>query len=632
MKAIYSSYTLENEITAWVVSFFFVVLGTCSTPAVAWQDTVNLSKVPATVRARIEQASPQDWEIFVAATKKSILGTHPSVGLEVAAPPNLTKDQRLPWISMRLVEWTRSPAFVEHQLQAWLQDRSGPIDSDRFPAWNFQRHEDWIRKNIDGNESFLTFMQRQLAGASLTAQGEDNIATASWFRTFALDLEHQELGLDPSLAFIQSSRPTPERLPISLKWSDLSHFPGVVHDCSQETAKRLQDIEAAMESVLNSEQRDWQRILIDEGPRRWHGKQIDFPRPDPMELTFDLSAIGDEQANNFSFEAWNSPWRHTEPWSVILELEVARMDRISSSSPITLLRQIASDAKGGNHHEHECAIVWDQGSIQVRLSHAYPQSYLAINTPPIIVEPGRTMIAIVYDGLPTTQSLRVWSQGKWQPQQSLHDVLLQDFATPLPQKLEISRGTASSAVRVNQVECYRSALTELELKGWTQESTWKDWGACTLEEQYASREHWAKRVDLQWRYQRESLLFYANSFATALARCSFMPILDPSIASAMPISLANGVGIHKGQSWNDSERVLLAKECEGVRSTVLAMAETERQWQQMIQGRVDAHASDSMDELRNIAERFRNRWDRRELILDLVLSDAWTRIAIASTP
>jgi hypothetical protein len=633
----------HNEATLWV-SFFFVVAFICSVQTVvAWQEaSTSWTDPKPEVRLRIERATHQQWVEFIQASAHAVLGE--SWGEDIGTLPSkdLPTDQRVRWLSERIEQWTQSRSFVQSQTQSWVIDRCGG-EFDNNKLWDFQLHDEWIRNSISRNESFLTFVQNQLAGDFMFDQPKARLGTTTWFRCVSCPQSVDERGSSRARAIKVPESPTLDELLENLKWSSLSRLLWLYCDTSESQRSRLLDLEASMVSVLRTEQRDWERLLRDPAVARWYQSQSGWPTPSPADKTFDLSEQQATSAVNVSANdsqpsyTMANPWRYAEPWTAVFEFEVRDDNAMVSEDPLVLIRQRSTHSAPSTKGQ-TCSIEWDDGKIGVRLIHSLPHSHIAIETEPSFRKAGVYSLAIVYDGFPSVEAVRVWGDGRWLSVRSMHEALVRDFASDESQVLEVIGSSDGSSVRVMQMESYRSALSAFELEGWRQAAAWKEWEACSEDEQLGAREHYARRVDMQWRYQRESLSFYASSFASVLAKVGMVPVADSDSKGALaipePFEGALGSAVNP-QNLTPARRQSLARACEEKIANSLAMSEVIRQWRRMLATAGATEEVKTFDEesmLQAFARQWVDTWNRRELIRSLVFSEGWVATALDSPP
>jgi hypothetical protein len=633
----------QNEATSWVSFFFVISLLFSLEPARAWQEaSTSWTDPKPEVRDRIERATHEQWIGFIQTSARALLGE--GWGEEIGEMPSkdLPNQQRVRWLAERIEQWTQSRSFAQTQAKAWVVDRCGG-EFDGNEIWDFRLHDDWIRNSISRNESFLTFTQSQLAGDVMFDGLEAKLGTTAWFRCGNCPQTADEPRSSRGRPLRIHSSPTLDELPENLKWTSLSCLPWLYCDASESQRMRLLDLEASMVSVLKTEQRDWERLLRDPAVARWYQSQSGWPTPNPADRTFDLSeqrampTVEESMGDSHSSFAITNPWRYVEPWTLVLEFEVRNDNAIGSETSLVLVRQRSAHSDPSMLGK-TCSIEWDDGKICVRLIHSLPHSYLAIETEPIFQKAGVYSLAIVYDGFPSAHTVRVWGDGRWLPVRSMHEALVRDVASDESQVLEVIGSSDGSLVRVTQMESYRSALSAFELEGWRQAAAWKEWDACSEDEQLGAREHYARRVDLQWRYQRESLSFYANSFASVLSKVGMVPVADSDSREllAIPEPFASAIGtLEKVQDLSPVRRQALARECAENAAVSLAKNEVVRQWGRMLAAVGAGEQVRMFDEdlmLLDYARRWAGKWDRQDLVRSMVFSEGWVVTALDSPP
>lgn len=642
MAAILRSFHLNNE-THWLVSFFFAIIFIQADASLfAYQTATETSTaLSADGRRRIETASQEQWEQYVIRSARAILGDDWETESGPMPSIDLPNTARIVWLSKRIQRWTQSKAFVDRQSRAWVDERcDGTLDGNN--AWDFSLHDHWIQRRISSNQPFLRFVQDQLAGDFESNDSDSQLGTATLFRSSKTIQSPVVQSPFPQsqnerIPASTQSGPTLDTLPDSLRWTHISLIPWLYTDTTEAQRRRLVDLETAMESVLRSEQAEWKRLLHDDSVVRAHRSRVVYPTPNPADITFRLDQASQENPLDTTTGAeiacpFATPWRYTQPWTAIIQFEVEDPDSSRETKPTLLVRQ-QSSSRNPVSNQRCCEIEWQQGKIRVRLIHALPQSALELETDAVFLQPGQYSIAVVYEGLPTASGLRVWSKGEWVATRIVQDSLVRDFASRDPQVLVLAGSPQRSGCHLSNLECYRSAMSLTELTGWEQETEWRDWELCSQEEQQAFRDYYARRIDLQWRYQRESLLFYADNFASTLANTGMLPVADPNDMQYIPASFAGWVGMEENGDWGGMDRQSLAKRCsqEPQMARMLASSEIRRQWRMMLASSPSMNEGFlTRDELGRLVDRWTSSWDRASLIQELVLSDAWLRIGIDS--
>jgi hypothetical protein len=627
----------RNE-ASWLVSFFFL-LHAIACNACGWQtDGPAWMNPTPQVRERIERASRGQWLGLITASARATLGETWQQDAGPMPSDDLPASQRVRWLLDRIDRWTQSRAFAQLQTRTWIIDRCCG-QGGAAEGWDFSLHDAWINHSIARNESFLRFLQAQIAGDLLLSGSDDRLGTGAWFRCNE-SLRETDLRFQEPLNRIPTrSSPSIDELPANLKWTSVSDLPWLHCEVSESQRARLLDLERAIDSVWKSELRDWERLLQEESVINWYRSQSSWPRPNPADLTFNLSDLEamepvDAASVRLTPYAIENPWRSTQPWTAILEFELHDAGAVSKADPLVLVRQRASIDHSGEFTNGVIAL--REGRVVVRLVHALPNSYLEIETEPIVRAPGVYSLAVVYEGLPSVDGLRLWLDGRWLETYASHALLVRDFASNDVQVLEIASNSGNSGVHVTQLESYRSCLSPLELEGWRQSEEWKEWEDCSEEQRYAAREHYARRLDAQWRYQRESLSFYVSSFGSLLSRVGMVPVADAQGALGMPKELALACGANDDTSgWNAAKRRKLAWECGNSASEIVASNEIARQWRGMLASIADRSLVSGRNELdlpNALSKPWSQSWNRRELIRAILVSEAWLSTALDSLP
>jgi hypothetical protein len=415
---------------------------------------------------------------------------------------------------------------------------------------------------------------------------------------------------------------------------------------SQIQFESLDSLERALRSILASETRDWNRLLSSSNVQTWHAKQVEFPVPADSDILRTIDTT-DGVAN---IPIPTGMGKGTE-WSLVMELQTRgdRQSVVQLSQPI-----VRQHAAGSNSRERQAIVEWNRGKIRVRLLHGGPFSFIQIETSDIVAQPGNQRLAIVYDGTQAADALGIWIDGRFAPFQVQQDFLVRDFMDASPQVLEFPEAATPDAdCAVQELACYRVALSEAELIGIDQDREWKVWDECSPQERLLWAEHYARRVDPQWRYQRESLLFYGAQFSALLDSLDVAPILSPedpvpsrfwsSLSAEVPFPRNLFLGedrVAVDLEWED--RRLLASALEQSMAIPLARAEVDRQWRSLVspvssealtEWRGPVTSVWTVDERNRVADLLiRSGWDRRAMMQAMVSSQSWVTIAIDSPP
>ena len=312
------------------------------------------------------------------------------------------------------------------------------------------------------------------------------------------------------------------------------------------------------------------------------------------------------------------PLRRSHEWTIVLNCSFnSELITSSTSAPQRILTQ-QTQSKGAHaiddassrriSNRNELRLEINNGYLRVSLVHDDPISMIQVQTTEPIAINTWTQIAVSYDGTNRAYSLRVSLDGEYVGLNYLADSLIRDFVgetskEPVEgQSYELQLGDSTTSGHfweLEDIEVYRTVLSTPELIGLIENAPWQDWQDFSEPEQLAWIEHYARRIDPHWRYERETLRW--DTLETP---------------------------------WKES----------------ISRTEVERQWQHLIE-----HATSNMDRskpsapgaerpaiqandrgftesrLQSLAKRFIDRdWDRRAMLLDLLLSPEWIAIAIDS--
>jgi hypothetical protein len=553
---------------------------------------------------------------------------------------------------------------IKRQAAAWIRDHCLPWESmPMHREWDATLHQQWIESAIRQDLPFDQFVQCQLAGDLLETTWENRIATATWLRAknWTADELSEVFASDRQTHTTEPPWPTPIELPSALSRLESkapSHF---VWHFEPSVTERLRDLERAMQSVLQSEQQDWDRLFTGDLVPRWYRQLAGYPMPNEADITWSYPSpsVGEGFAEQDA--AWTSfpmptPLGRVGEWSVVVDLQTPPQkdsDSVGSAgTPQRLLRQRSSDALSDQKHR-QWTVEWVEGRIRVSGIHAWPMSTLQVQTTSPIPTSDHHRIAIVYDGLQGANGIRIWVDGAFLPCEILHDSLVKDFLDGGNQTLDVATPSTRGGkpIWIESLECYRIALTEAELAAWDPPGTWQTWEECSVEERQMWTEHYARRLDAQWRYQRESLLFYAGNYAGLWERAPVMPVLagryriasrnridsarSPSQPSSLKLGFPETLFSFAGEgrlAIDDWDRKKLALECGDRLAIPLARAEVERQWRSMQRAIGIQATTELSDEARlQFARSFlESRWDRQVLLQALMTSPDWIAIALDS--
>lgn len=690
---------------------------------------------------KFEELSNRQWASLVTRTSSALLGNPiPSVELQDLrnAPPP-TRQRRF---QQAVIDWLRSDAFAKQQANDWCSDyfadtkkyRSNVSKEDT--PWDYTPHDRWLEAAIQSNMPFDSFLSYQLTGNE--AQRADNaktdrLATASWYRA------HQFHAADNSNVYsvvADSPRENANAKPIALQpfqsfqepaslgLSDLilSDSSWLFQNAPDFRRNQLRTLADAIASIRQSEIKDWELLVQGDAVRSWYQKQTTHPRPPPSERILVWPSVDqrfvlqDDDGHRASqtplsigsggfahtvYGDIEDPLRRSQEWTIVLNCNFGH-DFIASSvvAPRRLLTQQlrplktpaivdASPLLASNRHELRLEMT--NGYLQVSLVHDEPISMIQVLTTEPIATDTWTQIAISYDGTNRAHSLRVSLDGQYVGLNYLRDRLIRDFvgedsiepAQEQHYRLQIGDSTTTEHLwELEDFEVYQTVLSPPELLGLIETTPWHDWQDLSETEKLGWVEHYARRIDPRWRYERETLRYYLSNEYLIWETIPLTPILpaQPYLVRLHRVSLQNGhqhqqqdgredSAIHRNQvsqpplfPWKmmDTESChqwiaaigtgeIRWDTLEATWKESIACTEIIRQWQHWIERlakKSDSPSSDPGIELPNLestqhpfteprlqslANRFIDRdWDRQAMMLDMLQSPEWIAIAIDS--
>jgi hypothetical protein len=476
---------------------------------------------------------------------------------------------------------------------------------------------------------------------------------------------------------------------------------------------QFQALRQAIASIRESEIKDWERLVQGDAVRSWYQKQTALPKPPRSERIFVWPSIDQPIAlrddaghrvtqsplrvgsGGFAYTVYGEiedPLRRSHEWTIVLNCSFSsELITSSTSAPHRILTQQtqsrgahaiddASSQRISNRNELRLEI--NNGYLRVSLVHDDPISMIQVQTTEPIAVDNWTQIAISYDGTNRAYSLRVSLDGEYVGLNYLADSLIRDFVgetskEPVEgQSYELQLGDSTTSGHFWELEDIENAPCQ-DLQDFSEP------------EKLAWIEHYARRIDPHWRYERETLRYYLSNEYLIWESIPLTPILpapphlvqlrpDPS-----PINRHHqeqdpvGDGIPHGNQvlhrllfpWKlmstaSINQWIAAIGTEELRRDTLetpwnletpwkesiSRTEVERQWQHLIE-----YATSNMDRskpsapgaerpalqandrgftesrLQSLAKQFIDRdWDRRAMLLDLLLSPEWIAIAIDS--
>jgi hypothetical protein len=255
------------------------------------------------------------------------------------------------------------------------------------------------------------------------------------------------------------------------------------------------------------------------------------------------------------------PLRAIRDWTLVFQLDVSA-EALASDLPIVIFEQqeISQETKPPHElqrepqHEQIQEQMHDgidragrtlrlelvHGHLQLSLVHDQDVSELVLRTKQAIHN-GTLQIAVVNEGLGGPGSVRLVVDGK------PLDLAVDDAVDEAVGEAVASSGAFHKRLwkeivrsekvhwRLTQrsvagIECqdakvFRLGLSIPELRGLTESFFKSDWESLEDEEKRLWVEHYAKRFDSQWRYQRESRAYYAGNLKSIQESEAMVPVL-----------------------------------------------------------------------------------------------------------
>ncbi|MBM3965777.1 MAG: hypothetical protein FJ308_12040 [Planctomycetes bacterium] len=730
--------TIWTKVVSFLLSSFTLLLGCsliwnqlCFDQAFAQENIQDI---------KFEGLSNRQWDSLVARTSSALLG-NPIHSVELQNLRSVPPQTRQQQFQQAIIDWIRSDAFAKQQTNDWCGDYFAVAEKNRANAsngntpWDYTPHDRWLEAAIQFNMRFDSFLSYQLTGNEVQRTNNatsDRIATASWYRanqfqvadhsnfysvTANLPRENANanpIALQPFQSFYQ---------PTSFGLSDLiqSDSSWLYQNAPDFRQNQLRTLTDAIASIRQSEIKDWETLVHGDAVRNWYQKQTTHPKPSPSERmlvwpSVDQRFILQDDDGNRAFKTplrigsggfapaaygdIEDPLRRSQEWTIVLNCYFGQ-DFIASSAvgPQRVLTQKVRPAKTPAiddaspllaFNRHELRLEITNGCLRVSLVHDEPISMIQVQTTESIAMDRWTQIAISYDGTNRTHSLRVALDGQYVGLNYLTDRLIRDFvgedslAPAQVQRYQFQFGdsTTSHLWELEDIEVYRAVLSPPELLGLIENTPWHDWQDLSESEKLSWIEHFARRIDPRWRYERETLLYYLSNEYLIWETIPLTPIF-PSHAHLVPlhrdplrnsqhhqeqhqgedaIPIGNQVSPLSLFPWKmmDTESchqwiaAIGTKEIQWgtLKATwkeSIARTEVLRQWQHLIERvtkKLDSSPIAPGTELPNLqsirhpfteprlqslANRFIDSdWDRRAMMLDLLQSPEWFAIAIDS--
>jgi len=583
-----------------------------------WSAALGLVLV---LTAPSNQNHAQDWMASLERTHRALTGLdlEPTRARDLANTP---KDLRTDVFDKFLGELLASDAFAQAQSDAWMLDHFAYV-SDRLdaPRWDTPGFRRWLVDRYQDNTPYDRFVQSQLDG---TNEPTSVLATHAWY--------------------------------LAGQWSNYK----IAESPTPIESNLVRQFRTALESIERSEQKDWQRLV--EQTQQIQSQKGANPVRDYWQSLRTWPVVADEDllwiwpdptAVDFGpheFRVVSNPpmIRWFRPWTLAL---VARFptELLAQSESVCIFEQsqtAESQWMDPARAQRVFRLELSQGRLVVSLIHDTRISCHVVQTKEALPADAILHLAITNDGLGRSDSIRVVIDG-----QCISTELVgassrnfKEIVTKEPHSWRI--GTSGPlGWRLEQAMLYRECLSLPEIQGLADALWIDDWNEMEPKVQTQWIEHYAKRFDSQWKYQRESRDHYASNIAAVLESQSMLPVLN---SPEEPIFLVQSERFPNSlvalADPSNAPRPSLEPKSPGALMTTpakrwriesggklepesLARSEIQRTWRSMLryagksQRNLDASkVSDSIDAdlVDTLAIEFTQDWNRRAMVRKLV--------------
>jgi len=582
----------ENQAFRKSVWFFFLFA-----ILIAGSESLQAQSIELPKQAAIW--SGQEFAAKIQRAHRALTNTHLDAA-KTQQIAGLTAAERQEFFDRFLKEIFASDDYAKAQADAWMLDHfqidySKPesMESVERSGWDTDRYRKWVIQSFSSNTRFDEFLQSQLVG---TAGDASNLPTHAWY--------------------------------LAGQWSN---YP-IAQNLSPIESNLIGQFKTALESIEKTETKDWTRLIElsqkdnNEIKRWWQSLRI-WPTVPGDELVWSWPKDGDQQPSDSI--AMHEPkegqaLRGFREWTLVIDAKIPK-EMIDKLDPIVLFAQCAN---GKIHDEPQRTLLVElrQGRVCVSLIHDTRISFEQVQTDEAVVADDPIQIAIVNDGLGRPDSVRVLVNGQTQStkRHPLAKGYLKEIVFGKNNQWVIGKGASSEPV-IEQVQVYRLALSPPECRGLAQcpwMGTWEEIGEPNRAEWV---EHYARRVDVQWRYQRESRGHYVANLAAVKESASMTPVLRdanqpiyltqtqrfPNTLLSIPTPIHQNpedIATTTPKDWSQSGSRWDFKK--------IANAEAQRTWQSMLSY---ADLGDrQVDIPESVISEFTNHRDRKRLLGELL--------------
>ena len=506
---------------------------------------------------------------------------------------NLPASKRQAGFDSFLDEAFRSQAFAQAQAQAWMRDHfeldvQDPKSRRRIEVsgWDTEAFRKWLTQAFHFNERFDLFVQNQLTPER---ESSSKIPTHAWYLA----------GQRSDYQIVANPTPIESNL--------------------------IRQFKTALESIEKAENIDWKRLQSDiqkdnSQVRRWWLQQNRWPQVPAEELVVSWPASDLEKPPAI---------RAFREWTLVLTGRFSKSVLENQESVVLFVQ--SHDGTIAQPAQRSLIIELRHGRPVVRMIHDDRISILESLCQEPLVADTPTQIAFVNDGLGRPNSIRVLIDG--QPQvlgnRQVQTQCYKEMLCPDASRWHLG-DTTGDKLGIEQFDFYRLALSGPECRGLA-DLPWSDsWDDLDDAIKLQWAEHYAQRVDVQWRYQRESRGHYVANLAAILESESMLPVLGRSdqaiflvYPNRFPNSLLGDKNIGSRQdgqvvkthpdAWSLTGGLELLAPCA---MEYLARAEVIRSWKSMTRWSEKENRSEWQSD--RLASEFAKDWDRRKMLCKLL--------------
>lgn len=412
----------------------------------------------------------------------------------------LRADQRQEFFDGFLQQIFASEDYAKAQMNAWMLDHfqidnSDPESLRRIDrsGWDTDSYRKWLTQNFTQNTRFDEFLQSQLLGIPDPASG---LPTYAWY--------------------------------LAGQWSNYR----ITESLSPIESNLIRQFQTALDSIHKTETKDWERLVEQSQKdsneiKRWWQSLRTWPVIPSHELVWSWPEDSDaKQAipNSLREPPEGQALRGFREWTLVIDTKLTK-ECIDSIEPIVLFVQ-SQDGEIAQEIQRTLLIELRQGRLCVSLIHDARISYQEIQTDEALPSDQAIQIAIVNDGLGRSDSIRILVNGQTQSTKpsAMAKGYLKEMVSGKENRWKIGQVLGRNS-QIEQVQVYRLALSPPECRGLAQSpwmGTWEEMNEPTRIEWV---EHYARRLDAQWRYQRESRSHYVANLAAVKESASMVPVI-----------------------------------------------------------------------------------------------------------